>query len=188
MSEAGLTSAAKLLRQVHDASAGFVPPDDARWAFAPEVHADVVCHGDPGPWNFVWRDGLAVALIDWEHACPRLPSRTWRLPSTPSPRSDPMTSRRPRLRGAARPARRLMAFAAAYGTGGTPGLVDRVIDRQQLTVARVLDLAERGFEPWASWVRSGGLDDLRARTVGPASTATSSSEGPERVGTVGGSP
>jgi Ser/Thr protein kinase RdoA (MazF antagonist) len=34
----------------------------------------VFCHGDPGPWNFVWRDQEAVGLIDWDylHPAPRL--------------------------------------------------------------------------------------------------------------------
>ena len=28
--------------------------------------ADVICHGDFGPWNLVWRDGLPVAMIDFD--------------------------------------------------------------------------------------------------------------------------
>jgi hypothetical protein len=27
---------------------------------------DVVCHGDYGPWNLVWREGLPVAVIDFD--------------------------------------------------------------------------------------------------------------------------
>lgn len=164
VSEVGLTSAATLLRSVHDASVGFVAPDDARWAFTPEDGAEVVCHGDPGPWNFVWREGRAVALIDWEHAAPGmgLDDVAAALDSFAPFRPDEVAlehgfEQPPDRRG------RLRSFAAAYGTGGTAGLVDRVLDRQHTTVARVLDLAERGFEPWASWVRSGALDDLRAR-------------------------
>jgi Ser/Thr protein kinase RdoA (MazF antagonist) len=29
--------------------------------------ADVVCHGDFGPWNLVWRDGLPFAMIDFDN-------------------------------------------------------------------------------------------------------------------------
>ena len=163
--ESGLASAATLLRQVHDASTSFVPPADAMWAFAPPPHADVVCHGDPGPWNFVWRDGVAVALVDWEHASPAtaLEDVAYALDSFTPFRPDDVTPQHGFDQPPDRRAR-LRAFAAAYGTGGTAGLVDRVIDRQDATVTRVVDLAGRGFEPWASWVQSGGLEDLRART------------------------
>lgn len=165
VTEAGLCSAATLLRTVHDASAGFVPPDDAHWAFLPVAPAEVVCHGDPGPWNFVWRDGVAVALIDWEHAlpAPALDDVAAALDSFTPFRPDDVALRHGFTVPPDRRAR-LAAFAAAYGTGGTAGLVDRVIDRQQAGVTRVLDLAERGFEPWSSWVQSGVLDDLRMRT------------------------
>jgi Ser/Thr protein kinase RdoA (MazF antagonist) len=29
---------------------------------------DIVCHGDFGPWNIVWREGLPVAVIDFDNA------------------------------------------------------------------------------------------------------------------------
>ena len=29
---------------------------------------DVICHGDFGPWNIVWRDGLPFAVIDFDNA------------------------------------------------------------------------------------------------------------------------
>jgi aminoglycoside phosphotransferase (APT) family kinase protein len=32
-----------------------------------------VCHGDLGPWNTVYPDGLPIAFIDWDAAGPREP-------------------------------------------------------------------------------------------------------------------
>ena len=29
---------------------------------------DVICHGDFGPWNIVWRDGMPFAMIDFDNA------------------------------------------------------------------------------------------------------------------------
>src|SRR6266536_3232920 len=29
---------------------------------------DVICHGDFGPWNIVWRNGLPFAVIDFDNA------------------------------------------------------------------------------------------------------------------------
>ena len=60
-------------------------------------------------------------------------------------------------------AARVHAFAEAYGLGGTAGLVDRVVDRQNKTLSSIADLAGRGHEPWASWVRAGYLDEVRGR-------------------------
>jgi hypothetical protein len=40
----------RLLRQYHDTFGG-----------------DVICHGDFGPWNIVWRHGLPIAAIDFDN-------------------------------------------------------------------------------------------------------------------------
>jgi Ser/Thr protein kinase RdoA (MazF antagonist) len=53
-------AAACLLREMHDATRG----SDLAGRF------DVVCHHDPGPNNFVFQDGVPVALIDFELAAP----------------------------------------------------------------------------------------------------------------------
>lgn len=53
-SEAGLRSAARLLRTVHDASIGWEPPSDAVFC-APDVDSEterIWCHGDVGPWTW----------------------------------------------------------------------------------------------------------------------------------------
>ncbi|MGV9364612.1 phosphotransferase [Amycolatopsis sp. NPDC003731] len=31
---------------------------------------EVVCHGDFGPWNVVWRGGQPVGILDWDYARP----------------------------------------------------------------------------------------------------------------------
>ena len=36
--------------------------------------AQVTCHGDYGPWNLVWRDGLPAAIIDFDNAYPGDPA------------------------------------------------------------------------------------------------------------------
>jgi hypothetical protein len=62
----------RLLRGAHDAQAGFEPPEDAAW----DTHVtgmdagEVICHLDLFWTNVVFRDGLPVALIDWELAAP----------------------------------------------------------------------------------------------------------------------
>ncbi len=36
----------------------------------PPLPGEVVSHGDLGPWNTVYRDGVPVAFIDWDSAEP----------------------------------------------------------------------------------------------------------------------
>jgi tRNA A-37 threonylcarbamoyl transferase component Bud32 len=59
-SDGQLAASAGLLRRYHDAVAGSTLAG----------RADVVCHGDFGPWNLIWRDGLPVAIIDFDNAHP----------------------------------------------------------------------------------------------------------------------
>jgi hypothetical protein len=72
-SDEGIAHLGRLLRRLHDAGVGFVPPARATWqdwftrSDAPNA---VFGHGDVGPWNIVARDGLPVAFIDWEFAGP----------------------------------------------------------------------------------------------------------------------
>jgi hypothetical protein len=62
----------RLLRRAHDAQAGFVAPEDAGWDthVAGVDRGEVICHLDLFWTNVIFRDGLPVALIDWELAAP----------------------------------------------------------------------------------------------------------------------
>jgi Ser/Thr protein kinase RdoA (MazF antagonist) len=59
-SDAQLMSAARLLRQLHDATADY-PGRDGH---------EVVCHGDASPCNCVFVDGVPSAFIDFDEAHP----------------------------------------------------------------------------------------------------------------------
>ena len=72
-SEEGIHELGGMLRQLHQATASFQPPPQARWqeSFLRSTGADsVVSHGDVAPWNIVVLRGQPVALIDWELAGP----------------------------------------------------------------------------------------------------------------------
>lgn len=168
--DAGLRSAARLLRTVHDASRGWTPPPGARWGGVAEVDAEVVCHGDPGPWNMVWDGPEAVGLIDWDFAHPgrAIDDVAYALEYFTPFRSDEDAVRWHGF-GAApdRPAR-LRMFIEAYGIGAggldsADGLVDAVLARQERTLALVAALARDGAQPQRQWVEEGYLDTLRAR-------------------------
>ncbi|HKY15172.1 MAG TPA: phosphotransferase [Microthrixaceae bacterium] len=69
-----LASTVALLRRFHDATAGFLAPPGATWSDEladPEPGDDAVpCHNDVCPENVVYREGTAVALLDFEFAAP----------------------------------------------------------------------------------------------------------------------
>lgn len=88
--EDGLRATARLLRRYHQAVADFSFAD-LTWASpdGPAVEGAVLCHGDFGPWNLVWREGEPVGVIDWDYAWPQpplhdvcSPSSTWRPSGT----------------------------------------------------------------------------------------------------------
>ncbi|MDT0343292.1 aminoglycoside phosphotransferase family protein [Streptomyces litchfieldiae] len=167
--DAGLTAFARLLREYHDAVAGFVPPPGAVWVTGPGAPGDgeVVCHGDFGPWNVVWRDGRPVGLIDWDYARPAPPLHdvAYALEYTAPFRDDAEAVRW--LRYPAPPDRRgrLERFRAAYGLASADGLVDAVIEVQRGTADLCRRLAAAGREPQATWAAEGYLRELDDRVA-----------------------
>jgi Phosphotransferase enzyme family len=66
-----LAEAGRLVRGLHEASRGFRPRRTAyRFHPCPPRPGQIVSHGDLGPWNTVYRDGLPVAFIDFDAAGP----------------------------------------------------------------------------------------------------------------------
>lgn len=64
-----VVASAKLLGRFHQAMATFQVPEAAQWRryAAPRLgDGEIVCHGDIGPHNTVYRSGLPVAFIDWD--------------------------------------------------------------------------------------------------------------------------
>ncbi|MCH7579484.1 MAG: phosphotransferase [Chloroflexi bacterium] len=70
----GVAAVGELVRDLHEATASFQPPDDAVWWpwFGRPLGSSkkIIGHCDIAPWNIVARDGMPVGLIDWERAGP----------------------------------------------------------------------------------------------------------------------
>ncbi len=157
----GLASAARLLRQVHDAGAGWTPPVDAVWGGPPVVGDDLVlCHGDPGPWNFIWHDNEAVALIDWDylHPAPRMDDVAYALRWFAPLRSDEHALEWHHFPVVPDRAARVRTFVAAYGDLPDFDVVDAVTERIRSVMRLRRDLADRGIEPQRTWVADGADD------------------------------
>ena len=69
LADAALASMARLMRGLHDAARGF-DPQGLTWdeRLADPVGGMLVCHNDVELSNVVFRDGIAVALLDFEFA------------------------------------------------------------------------------------------------------------------------
>ena len=66
-----LRGAAKLIRKLHSAAACYRPAITSyRFDPRPPRPGEVISHGDLGPWNTVYRDGIPAAFIDWDSAGP----------------------------------------------------------------------------------------------------------------------
>src|SRR5262249_39644090 len=123
-SDATVAAAARLLRALHDATAGS--------ALAGEH--EVVCHNDPSPCNYVFVAGGAVALIDFDHAAPGARLRDlayagwlWVLSADDDAPAVPEQARRLRL------------MADSYGIPDGRGLFEAVLRRQEENLAETRD-------------------------------------------------
>src|SRR5690606_13095423 len=74
--EETLVTSARMLRDLHDATAGYRDPD-AQWRLPAHEPVEVICHNDFAPYNMVFRDGGLVGMIDFDMASPG--SRLWDL-------------------------------------------------------------------------------------------------------------
>ena len=114
LTDEALVSVAELMRRYHDAAASFDAAGHAWPQALPErFRGALVTHNDPNRDNVIFRDGRAVALIDFDLACPGTPAwdfacaaRLW------SPLREERDIPEP-LRGQA--LNRLRLFADAYG-------------------------------------------------------------------------
>jgi aminoglycoside phosphotransferase (APT) family kinase protein len=109
-----------MLRDLHRATRSFRPPPDAEWF--PWHGRDlgdavkVIGHCDVAPWNIVARDGLPVALIDWETAGPVDPLvELAQLAWLNAKLHDDLVARLEHLPPLADRARQLAAIVDAYG-------------------------------------------------------------------------
>ncbi|HEX7160304.1 MAG TPA: phosphotransferase [Trebonia sp.] len=158
----GAAALGGLLRSLHEATRSFRPPPDAVWF--PWHGRDlggpdrVIGHCDVAPWNIVARDGLPVALIDWETAGPVDPLvELAQLAWLNAKLHDDIVAGIEHLPSLADRARQLAAIADAYGLTARQrrGLLDQIIEFAIVDTASEADDAEVAPEtighPTALW-------------------------------------
>lgn len=151
-SDDALAAAARWLGRFHAAVAGFTPTSDV-WRQGEQpvdlARGEIICHNDPGLYNWVVSDGGFVGMIDWDRAGPGLPIDdlaflVWS--GVPLLREIP----------AADAARRIRIASEAYGGVHGSELLDAVVRRMGLIAARWLAGIERG-DPGTIALRDAGI-------------------------------
>jgi hypothetical protein len=166
-SDRALASIARLLRRLHDAAREF-DPAGLTWesSLADPAGGTLVCHNDICPENVVFRDGVAVALLDFEFAAPgRRVYDLAHLARLCVPIEDDIDQARLGWRPTDRPAR-LRLVADAYGLDQKDrvellGAVSDAMDRVEAAVRRSVEAGEPNSV--AMWDRIGGAERYHRR-------------------------
>lgn len=159
-----LAQVAELLRRYHDVVAGWRPAVPPTWFDGQSGPGDggehLVCHGDVGPWNLIWRDDRLVGLIDWEYATlgTRRSDIAYALHYLVPFRDRSYWQGVLGLAEKPRRRHRMAVFAEAYGIGVDDELVEDVLASQQAGVDLMRTLAEQGHLRQRQLVADGELD------------------------------
>lgn len=156
-----LRRVARMIREFHDAVAGFTPPPGARWqVLTPADGDEIIAHHDLSPWNLVAGDG-PWAFIDWDTAAPG--TRLWDLAYAVHGFA-PLSADPAVQRGDA--GHRVRVFAGSYGLTERQrlGLIPLLSRRTQAMHDFLADNAARGVQPWTRLWQEGHGDVWAADT------------------------
>jgi len=132
-----LRAAATLIRRFHDLSADLVTT-------TAQVGIEVVCHNDLSPCNFVFRDGLPVAMIDFDTVSPGtrahdLGYAAWLWLDFGSPDVPPSEQHR-----------RLRLFVDAYGSIAPDIVLYSMMERQTALLVEGRRQGDQAMLNWAA--------------------------------------
>jgi Ser/Thr protein kinase RdoA (MazF antagonist) len=165
LTDEALRSVGRLLRRFHDAAATF-DPTPYRWSHPAPAPFDGwgIAHNDPNLDNVVFRDGRAVALIDFDLAGPGSPvwdvaaaARLW------APLRDPVDTADVR-RGRELERTRILVDAYGLDDAGRAAFLTALRDSHAWMCEIVRDGAERGVPGFAAyWTPEAQARQERAR-------------------------
>ena len=163
-----LASISILMRRFHEASGRVTREPDATWSsdLADPLDGSIVCHNDVCLENVVFRDGSAVALLDFDFAAPgRVAYDLAQCARMCVPLDDDLSATQLGWNAANRPAR-FRTFTDAYGLGhdARMELVDLISDsmaRGGEFVRRRVDAGDPNYI--ALWDQIGGMERFDRR-------------------------
>jgi hypothetical protein len=161
--EEALWTVGRLMRDLHTATASFIPPAGAiwmPWTLHEEGPGTIISHCNIAPWNIVNRGGSPVAFIGWEYAgrtkvLDEIAATGWYCAQL----HDDDVAARVGLPSASVRAGWLRAFLEGYGLprADRVGLVTRMIEfavRDTAGFARDRDVTPESTDPEPMWLLS----------------------------------
>lgn len=155
-----LAEAVTWLRDFHDLVEGFRPEGARRWRGGESELADdqVICHHDPGAYNWIIQSGHFVAMIDWDMAGPGRPIEdlaflAWT--GIPLYREIPLDD----------VVRRLDLLVDAYGEWGPMTVLQAVVERMTAASDRIAAGQQRGDEGFLNLAKVGEPQRTRDRVA-----------------------
>lgn len=136
-----LVEAVQWLRSYHDVVANYRPTGLVNWRTGEkELEPDqIICHNDPGAYNWIIQSGHFAAMIDWDMAAPGNPIDDLAfLAWTAIPLYRDI--------GVERTAARIDLLVEAYGEWGPSTLLNAVVDRMTTATERIKAGIDRGDE------------------------------------------
>jgi Ser/Thr protein kinase RdoA (MazF antagonist) len=157
-SEAALVTAARLLRNYHEAAASYPVAADDVWALADRAPVETICHGDFGPDNCVFDGRAAVGVIDFDTAHPG--PRVWDVAAAVY-RFAPFTTGASRVERFDQQLARAARFCSAYDLDPTSraGIVDAMV-AGLVALVTTIESAAAAVEDPASGQRARARADL----------------------------
>ncbi|MFI5427547.1 phosphotransferase family protein [Aeromicrobium sp. UC242_57] len=153
-----LEEAVTWLRDFHDIVDGFRPEGARTWRTGEAVLDDsqIICHNDPGAYNWIIQSGHFVAMIDWDLAGPGRPIDdlaflAWT--AIPLYREIPLDD----------VVRRLDILVEAYGEWGPMTVLDAVVQRMSMAADRIEAGQARGDQGFLNLAKVGEPQRTRDR-------------------------
>ncbi|WP_248782357.1 phosphotransferase enzyme family protein [Saccharothrix syringae] len=156
--DSALTSAARLLRSLHDATAPLPDKTAHPWQTPPVEPVEVICHGDFAPYNCVFQGGETTGVFDFDGAHPG--PRCWDLAYAVYRFAPVSTVEAPDVPDVPGQARRVRLFLDAYGRTRDErrDVVDAFGPRLLALVAFMRAAAARGDPNFARHIEEGHAD------------------------------
>ena len=156
-----LVEAVTWLRDYHDLADSFRPEGPRHWRAAGEVElgaGEIICHNDPGAYNWIIQSGHFVAMIDWDMAGPGQPIDdlaflAWT--AIPLYREIPIDD----------VVRRLGLLVDAYGEWGPMTVLDAVVRRMLAASDRIEAGQGRGDQGFLNLAKVGEPQRTRDRVA-----------------------